>query len=461
MLDGRVKTLHPRIHGGILADRSKPTHRAQLAGAAIAPFELVVVNLYPFAQAAERPGIDLAELVEEIDIGGPAMVRAAAKNLAIGRHRHLARPATRRSGRAARRRWGATRRARGARRRAFRHVGRLRRAHRRPSCHGGWRPRSSCPTSRAPPARRDPFPPTLPLAFEQVETLRYGENPHQAAALYRRPRHARRARARSPRARDRSRASRSATTTSSMRPPRRLSRATCAAPPARSSSTPIRAAPRSGRPAIGVAGGAGRRPGERVRRRRRADRHRRRRARRAAGGDLPRGRRRARLRSRCARQILAGQAATCALLADPSWPPLSCRSVGRAAQRRRRPAGRHRPTSAPDDPANWKTVTSREPTAAELADLDLAWRICRHVKSNAIVLVRDGALVGTGAGQMSRVDSARLAVDKAGERALGAACASDAFYPFPDAVEVCVAAGVDGVRPAGRLDPRRGGHRRR
>ena len=106
----------------------------------------------------------------------------------------------------------------------------------------------------------------------------------------------------------------------------------------------------------------------------------------------------------------------------------------------------------PDDPANWKTVTSREPTAAELADLDLAWRIGRHVKSNAIVLVRDDALVGTGAGQMSRVDSARLAVDKAGERARGAACASDAFYPFPDAVEVCVAAGVAAfVQPGGSV----------
>src|SRR6185369_15660414 len=80
MLDGRVKTLHPRIHAGILADRRLPTHRDALAAAAIAPFELVVVNLYPFAAAAERPGITLDELVEEIDIGGPSMVRAAAKN---------------------------------------------------------------------------------------------------------------------------------------------------------------------------------------------------------------------------------------------------------------------------------------------------------------------------------------------------------------------------------------------
>ena len=106
---------------------------------------------------------------------------------------------------------------------------------------------------------------------------------------------------------------------------------------------------------------------------------------------------------------------------------------------------------AADDPTTWQVATAREPTEHERAALDLAWRICRHVKSNAIVLVRDGALVGVGAGQMSRVDSSRLAVDKAGpERARGAVCASDAFYPFPDALEVCAAAGVTAfVQPGG------------
>ena len=105
-----------------------------------------------------------------------------------------------------------------------------------------------------------------------------------------------------------------------------------------------------------------------------------------------------------------------------------------------------------DDQAEWKLVTARAPSDAEMDDLDLAWRVARHVKSNAIVLVRDGALVGTGAGQMSRVDAARLAVAKAGDRAAGAACASDAFYPFPDAVEVCVDAGVKAfVQPGGSV----------
>ncbi|HTS14501.1 MAG TPA: hypothetical protein VMH24_02465, partial [Candidatus Sulfotelmatobacter sp.] len=109
--------------------------------------------------------------------------------------------------------------------------------------------------------------------------------------------------------------------------------------------------------------------------------------------------------------------------------------------------------TALDAPAGWTLVTSRAPSADEAADLDLAWRIVRHVRSNAIVLVRDGALVGVGAGQMSRVDSARLAVEKAGpERAPGSACASDAFYPFADGVEVCVAGGVRAfIQPGGSV----------
>jgi phosphoribosylaminoimidazolecarboxamide formyltransferase/IMP cyclohydrolase len=109
----------------------------------------------------------------------------------------------------------------------------------------------------------------------------------------------------------------------------------------------------------------------------------------------------------------------------------------------------------PDDPGTWTPASSRRPTAGESRDLDLAWRVARHVKSNAIVLARGGAVVGVGAGQMSRVDSARLACAKAGERAAGAACASDAFFPFADAVDVCLAAGVTSfVQPGGsQRDP--------
>ncbi|HEY8800218.1 MAG TPA: bifunctional phosphoribosylaminoimidazolecarboxamide formyltransferase/IMP cyclohydrolase, partial [Candidatus Limnocylindrales bacterium] len=115
------------------------------------------------------------------------------------------------------------------------------------------------------------------------------------------------------------------------------------------------------------------------------------------------------------------------------------------------------PDTVPDDPAGWQVVTTRAPTDDERRDLDLAWRLVRGVTSNAIVLVRDGRLIGLGSGQTSRVDAARQAVDKAraisGADALrGAACASDAFYPFPDAVEVCLEAGVTAfVQPGGSV----------
>jgi len=106
-----------------------------------------------------------------------------------------------------------------------------------------------------------------------------------------------------------------------------------------------------------------------------------------------------------------------------------------------------------DEPGAWSVVTSRAPTPREAVDLDLAWRLVRHVRSNAIVLVRDGALVGVGAGQMSRVDSARLAVEKAGpDRARGSVCASDAFFPFADGVEACLAGGVSAfIQPGGSV----------
>jgi phosphoribosylaminoimidazolecarboxamide formyltransferase/IMP cyclohydrolase len=115
------------------------------------------------------------------------------------------------------------------------------------------------------------------------------------------------------------------------------------------------------------------------------------------------------------------------------------------------------PDTAPDDPASWTVASRRAPTPEEGRDLDLAWRLVRGVTSNAIVLVRDGMLIGIGSGQTSRVDAGRQAVAKAtallgADRLIGAACASDAFYPFPDAVEVCLAAGVTAfAQPGGSV----------
>src|SRR4051812_18329503 len=177
MLDGRVKTLHPRVHAGILADRRLADHRRQLVAAAIAPFELVVVNLYPFAAAADRPGITFDELVEEIDIGGPSMVRAAAKN-----HESVAvvtSPARYDDVLTSIRADGAVPIAlrRELAVEAFRHTAAYdaRIAEVLPERIG------------VVPPTDDPFPERLTIGLEKDETLRYGENPHQAAARYRRP----------------------------------------------------------------------------------------------------------------------------------------------------------------------------------------------------------------------------------------------------------------------------------
>ena len=187
MLDGRVKTLHPRVHGGILADRRLAEHRRQLAAAAIAPFELVVVNLYPFAAAAERPGISLDELVEEIDIGGPSMVRAAAKNhasvaIVTSPDRYDAILA------ALADEGGVPLGLRSALAiEAFRHTAAYdaRIAAELPIRMAA----ADVPFPDEPglPGASDPYPPSLTIGLDKVESLRYGENPHQPAARYRRP----------------------------------------------------------------------------------------------------------------------------------------------------------------------------------------------------------------------------------------------------------------------------------
>ncbi len=176
MLDGRVKTLHPRIHGGVLADLRLPQHRGQLAHANIDPFQVVAVNLYPFADAAARPGIDIDALIEEIDIGGPTLVRAAAKN-----HANVAILTDRRQYPGVLAELDAMARyprdAPGAGARRVPPDGRLRRDDRRRS----WVAGSGRTAAVDAPDR---FPARLELALERAAMLRYGENPHQGAALY-------------------------------------------------------------------------------------------------------------------------------------------------------------------------------------------------------------------------------------------------------------------------------------
>ena len=458
MLDGRVKTLHPRIHAGILADRRLEDHRRQLMAAAIAPFELVVVNLYPFAAAVERPGITLDGLVEEIDIGGPSMVRAAAKN-----HASVAivtSPA----------RYPQVLDALDAHGRvpdglraalavvAFRHTAAYdsRIAAELP-CHmdaAGI----ELPSEPGMPRSEDPYPPTLTIGLEKVERLRYGENPHQLAARYRRPG---------------STAADGAFATGA--PPlqgkalsyNNVLDASAAATLGRSLRGPACVIVKHTNPCGAAERGSlleawdAALAGDPVS---------------AYGGvvaltDVVDRDVATRLTSIFlevvvapgfdvgAREVLAGKP-NLRLVEDPGlgtrsavgWPsPLGAiRTAGGAVLV-------STPDTLADDPAGWGVVTRRAPSEAERRDLDLAWRLVRGVTSNAIVLVKDGRLVGFGSGQTSRVDAARQAVDKArsisgDDSTVGASCASDAFYPFPDGVEVCLAAGVTAfVQPGGSI----------
>ena len=453
MLDGRVKTLHPRIHGGLLADRRLADHRQQLAAAGIAPFELVVVNLYPFAAALERPGITVDELIEEVDIGGPSMVRAAAKNhanvaIVTSPDRYdeviaaLDSPEGLDDG--LRRRLALD---------AFAHTAAYdaRIAAELPE-------RMVAAGLLAPP--EDPYPASLAIALEKVETLRYGENPHQPAARYRRP----------------------GTTLADGLFGAEL------APlqgKALSYNNVLDAAAASG------LGRALRGPGVVIVKHTNpcgaAERGSLLDAWSAAleadpvsafGGvvaltrDVDQAMAEA-LTSIFLEIVVAPGYSAEALAVLAGKPNLRVLVDAALASEDPVPAGAARPVGsirtaggavlvtspdvATDDPTAWTCATGRGPTPAEQLDLDLALRLVRGVTSNAIVLVRDRRLVGMGSGQTSRVDAARQAVAKAhamlGDASTaGASCASDAFFPFTDAVEVCLAAGVSAfVQPGGSV----------
>ena len=463
MLDGRVKTLHPRVHAGLLADRRLEDHRHQLLAVGIAPFELVVVNLYPFAQAAAKPGIAFDELVEEIDIGGPSMVRAAAKN-----HANVAiitDPDRYGDVLAALEEAGevplALRSVLAVE--AFRHT-----AAYDARISSELPPRMAAAGIELPdepglPTASDPYPPTLTVALEKVETLRYGENPHQPAARYRRPGAGP---ADGPFATDEPRLQGKQLSYNNVLD---ASAADALGRALRGSgvvivkhTNPCGVAERSTlleawqaaleADPVSAFGGvvALTRPVDRT-------------VAEALTGIFleiviaP-------AFDDAAREVLATKPNVRVLvdqaLADdarpgtaPPDPTGSIRTAGGAVLVTA-------PDGTADDPTTWQVATRRAPTDTEQLDLDLAWRIVRSVTSNAIVLVRDRRLVGMGSGQTSRVDAARQAVDKAhailgAESTSAAACASDAFYPFPDAVEVCLAAGVTAfVQPGGSIrDP--------
>jgi phosphoribosylaminoimidazolecarboxamide formyltransferase/IMP cyclohydrolase len=433
LLDGRVKTLHPRIHGGILADRRNPAHAEQLEAEEIAPFDLVVCNLYPFERTVADPDVTEDAAIERIDVGGPSMIRAAAKNHASVAV--VADPADYELVEAALAAGGTTlaeRRALAAK--AFERTAAYDRA------IADWF--AGVPSGTLAGTPSSGLPEWLRLAGPRVQALRYGENPHQKAAFYQVGEPAwGLAGATQVAGKELSYnnlhdadAVLAVVREYADRPFAVIVKHTnpCgAATAATLEEAYVRAL--SGDPESAFGG--------------------------VVGLSMPLdGPTAERIRGIFtevvvapaitpeAREVLAGKPSLrlvdTGLEAPGGW--VSVRSVagGLLAQEA---------DLIPPDTSAWKRSAGPE-LGDRAADLELAWRLVKHVKSNAIVVVNDGRLVGVGAGQMSRVESARIAVTKAGDRAAGAVAGSDAFFPFPDGVEILAQAGVTAiVQPGGSV----------
>jgi len=435
MLDGRVKTLHPKVHGGILARRDVPGHLAALGKAGIPTIDLVVVNLYPFAAAVARPGCTLAEAIENIDIGGPAMVRSAAKN-----YEHVAVVTDPADYQPVLKEMAATAGALGAETRfrlaqkAFSHIAQY---------DGAI---SNYLSSLDAAGGRSRFPQRLNLQFERVQPMRYGENPHQEAAFYRDTQPA----------------------PGSLGAYRQLhgkelsynniADADAAWECVKSLADPACVIVKHANPCgAAVAGSL-------------ADAYRKAYATdptSAFGGIIAFNRPLDGPTAQAVTQqfaevvIAPGVAPEAAelLAAKPNIRVLEVPLAPGANDYDFKRVGGgllvQTPDSASIDATGLKVVTRARPSELQTADLLFAWRVAKFVKSNAIVFCGGGRTLGVGAGQMSRVDSARIAAIKAEQAGLtlkGSVVASDAFFPFRDGVDVVARSGAAAIiQPGGSL----------
>jgi len=437
MMDGRVKTLHPKIHGGILGRRG--TDEAVMVANGIQPIDLVVVNLYPFEETVARPGCDLATAIENIDIGGPALLRAAAKNHAAvtvvvdSADYPLVLEELHADGDGVS---AGTRFTLAVK--AFEHTARY---------DGAI---ANFLGSIGPAGERSDFPRTLNLQFRQVQTMRYGENPHQRAAFFveQAPREASVATARQLQGKELS-YNNVADTDAALECVKSFTEG------------PACVIVKHANP-CGVALGAG--PLEAYERAFRTD------PTSAFGGIIAFNRP---LDAATAGAIIGRQfveviiapsvdphalpvlaekrnvrVLECGTWSDEPVPMLDFKRVNGGLLVQDRDLGR----ITADD---LRVVTQRAPTAQEVEDLLFAWRVGKFVKSNAIVYCKDGMTIGVGAGQMSRVYSARVAGIKAADERLevrGSVMASDAFFPFRDGIDQAAAAGIVAViQPGGSL----------
>jgi phosphoribosylaminoimidazolecarboxamide formyltransferase/IMP cyclohydrolase len=435
ILGGRVKTLHPRIHGGILGRRNLPQDVADLETHQIRPIDLVVVNLYPFEQTIARRDVTEEEAIEQIDIGGPAMLRAAAKNFANltvlcnpGNYNDYLRELRQNAGEA------PLNFRRVCAQRAFGHTATYDRA------IATYLSDDSLQTTI--PGQPLP-PPQFALSGQQLQSLRYGENPHQPAAWYQV----------------------GAVPTGwagaavlqgkelsynnlvDLEAARRII--------AEFTDIPAAAILKHTNP-CGVA--LGTTLVEAYQKAFQAD------SVSAFGGivalnqpiDAATATELTKTFLECvvapacdaqAQEILAAKSKVRVLILPDlsSGPQQTVKAI----------AGGFLVQASDElveDASRWQVVTEKQPTADQLAELLFAWKVCKHVKSNAIVVTRDRTTLGVGAGQMNRVGSVKIALEQAGEKAQGGTLASDGFFPFDDSVRTAAAAGIATiVQPGGSL----------
>jgi phosphoribosylaminoimidazolecarboxamide formyltransferase/IMP cyclohydrolase len=442
MLDGRVKTLHPKVHGGILHRRADPAHRAAVAEHAIPPIDMVVVNLYAFEKTAAKPGVKLDELIENIDIGGPSMIRSAAKNFhdvavvtSPADYEALADEMEKSGGElSAATRWRLAQKA-------FATTA----AYDSAIASTLERIAATNPDGKDAPfplTADQQFPPTLRLSFEKTMDLRYGENPHQKAAMY-------------------SDGSGKGVANGKQLQGKELSfnnivDLQAAWDLAQEFEEPVVAIIKHTNP-CGTA--TGKTLLEAYKRALECDPVS------AFGGvigvnrviDGPAAEEMAKLFleviaapgfDATAKEKFAAKKNLRLVEIAPSDQKWALKNVsgGMLVQDA---------DARPLTEADLKVVTKRAPTPEEKRALLFGWKVCKHVKSNAIVYVRDGQSVGVGAGQMSRVDSCKIGAMKAQLPLKGTVAASDAFFPFPDGVEEIAKAGATAIiQPGGSVRDR-------
>ena len=435
MLDGRVKTLHPKIHGGLLARRDLPAHMAAIKQAGIEPIDLVVVNLYPFAQTVAKPGCTLEEAIENIDIGGPTMLRSAAKNHSsvavvvdpadypsaleeMGKNGGAISAATRFT----------------LAKKVFTHTAAYDAAI------------SNYLTGLDPEGRRMAYPERLTMQFAKLQDMRYGENPHQSAAFY----------------------SDTAPVPGGLANYRQLQGKELSYNNIADSDAAWECVKTFGEPACVIIKHAN-----------------------PCGVAVAKTLKQAYERAFATDPVAAfggiiavnrpldGTAAEAVskqfvevviapAMSDEARKVLSSKANVRvlevpmgagASPFDMKRVGGGLLVQSPDrrniSASDLRVVTKVKPTAAQIEDLLFAWRVAKFVKSNAIVFCGEGCTLGVGAGQMSRVDSARIAVIKAGNAGLslaGSMVASDAFFPFRDGVDVVAQAGAKAIiQPGGSV----------